>query len=1098
MINEIVALQRRNADVFPVSLFPPQRCQNLLMSRVLRKAYDFSEINRVEEAAKTGYLPEARRLVERYELSPWYAEFSACVAQYATDKGLQLLHAHFATESALVAMLAGELTGLPFSFTAHAYDLFIEKDSLPGERLHRRLKLLCKRAARIITVSEFNRRYLQQITKCDSQKIEVIHCGIDTGRFTHVERGGSESFRILCVGRFVEKKGHEFLLRAFRELSDALPRAQLRLVGEGPLQRRLEEVAREYGVKDKVAFLGAVPSEQVLEEMKNADVFVLHSVTAANGDMEGIPVSLMEALATGLPVVSTRHSGIPELVIDGETGLLTEERDRDLTAAALLRLAGDPPLRRSLGCAGSFLVRERFDQGTEAAKLRAIFAEVVGENAVPETEYLPFVSVVIPVYNGEETLDLCLDSIANLEYPKDRLEVIVVDNGSTDATLQIATRHRVQTLQELDARSSYAARNKGIMVAKGELIAFTDADCVVTPLWLRHLVGCWSDESIGCFAGEIEAYQPQDLVEVFSDRAGILRQNGTLTCPYLPYTQTANSAYRKSVFDSVGLFHPEMTSGGDADISWRMQKQQGLRIKFVPEALVYHKHRTSLEGLHNQFKKYEHGKLSWLERYFDYQLPSVAERRKDVDYWLGEMNSSLPSGTERYVRGDIDFVELLTPFLRYIMALGTYKARTEMDAGLKGPEKPPPSVSSASLAVSVIICTYNRSALLAESLRAVVRQDFSQARYEIVVVDNNSTDDTRTLTELIAKASPVRIKYVPEMRQGLSFARNTGIDHAEGEIVCFVDDDIDAETGWLKGIVAAFDDPRVACAGGPIRPVWPFTKPLWISKDWEGYLTVSEFDSARRSGEFSWPNYPWGANIAFRRSVFEKVGRFPTELGRTGKSLLSNEEVNLCKRIEAAGLKIRFAPDAVIHHKIPAERLTKSWFLHRTAAQGKSDAILDASDSELKYARVRSFASILARNRGRSNFDSRCLDRLITGYLYQLIGGAPYSEFSRMRALKTLIGHLLNNSRPETVGAPASLQERLIDTLNEELALKGQLIAEQKKRNVELEQRLGECERRLARFHQSLSWRITAPLRMVYEALLRCARTVSSNRTESG
>ena len=224
--------------------------------------------------------------------------------------------------------------------------------------------------------------------------------------------------------------------------------------------------------------------------------------------------------------------------------------------------------------------------------------------------HFPYVSIIISVYNAMSTLSLCLEAIGNLDYPKDRFEVIVVDNGSTDGSDEVAMRFGAKVIYETTIKSSYAARNKGIKEAKGELLAFTDSDCIVTPGWLKHLVKEWDDKSIGCFAGEIEAYQPSTLIEKYSDRAQILKQKWTLNNSYLPYTQTANSAYRKEVFDQIGLFIPEMISGGDAELAWRMQKKLGMKIKFIPEALVYHRHRVSVKGLYKQFKRYEHGKNS--------------------------------------------------------------------------------------------------------------------------------------------------------------------------------------------------------------------------------------------------------------------------------------------------------------------------------------------------------------------------------------------------------------------------------------------------------------------------------------------------------
>ena len=597
---------------------------------------------------------------------------------------------------------------------------------------------------------------------------------------------------------------------------------------------------------------------------------------------------------------------------------------------------------------------------------------------IPEASYnFPHTTIVIPVFNGDSTLSLCLDSISYLRYPKDKLEVIVVDNGSTDASVAIASNYEVTLLQNLSIKSSYAARNTGISAAKGDLIVFTDADCIVTPDWLTHLAAPWEDKTIGCFAGEIEAYQPDDLIEKFSDRQGILRQQGTLDCPYLPYTQTANTAYRRSVFDQIGLFDPSMTSGGDADICWRMQKELGLHIKFIPEALVYHKHRTSIEGLFHQFRKYEFGKSYWQEKYFDYKMPSLPQRKQELENSLAQLTSTLVSNSEKFIKDQIDFVDLCTPFLKYIVSLGTCKARYEIESN---------TISATKNFISVIIPTYNRSALLAESLKSLIKQNFPSEQYEILVVDNNSTDNTREVTESFASNSPVSVRYNFEKEQGLSIARNTGIRNAKGEIIAFVDDDIHADENWLSAIAKAYEDPSVGCAGGPIRPIWLGQKPSWLDKMWEPYLTINEFEAARVAGEYRWPETPWGANISFRKNVFDRVGMFPENLGRVGVSLLSNEEVNICKKIAAAGIKIAYAPEAVIHHKIPAERLTKQWFYHRTYWQGRSDAILDNGEGfPLKQGMERRIKNwvVTSEALGSSSFPARCFKRIALGYVHQ-------------------------------------------------------------------------------------------------------------------
>jgi len=375
---------------------------------------------------------------------------------------------------------------------------------------------------------------------------------------------------------------------------------------------------------------------------------------------------------------------------------------------------------------------------------------------------------------------------------------------------------------------------------------------------------------------------------------------------------------------------------------------------------------------------------------------------------------------------------------------------------------------------SVVICTYNREQLIEASILAVQRQDFSQEFYEILVVDNNSTDRTKEIVHRLIPPSPVSIRYIFEENQGLSFARNAGINNAKGEVVVFTDDDIDAEPNWLKDIVAAFDDPQVACAGGPIRPIWPFPKPEWLTERWQGPLTISEFKPAKDAGEFKGPYYPWGANIAFRKDVFQTTGMFPTDLGRIGNCLLSNEEINLCRKIEESGKRIKFAPNAIIHHKIAPERIRKIWLHHRTYWQGRSCAVLDINTGRNIYSQLRA-NTIKLQNLAKGNsdtFERRCISKEIFGYFHQLIEGTPnegrVSVLRRMRALKVVLNLLSDttsaNKASISLQKPATSPDHIaeIEALKEAIRVK----------DAEIEA-----------FRNSLSWRITSPLRSLYDLL---------------
>ncbi len=232
-----------------------------------------------------------------------------------------------------------------------------------------------------------------------------------------------------------------------------------------------------------------------------------------------------------------------------------------------------------------------------------------------------YISVIVPVYNGEKTIERCLCSLANQRYPKKRYEVIIVDNNSTDDTKKIIEKYPAKYLCE-KKRGSYAARNKGIRYAKGRILAFTDADCMAHVNWIADAVREFSDKKTGCVAGRIGAGQRNSHIERYIAKKKLLIQKKEPCGLPLPYAKTANAFYRKEVFDKIGLFE-EWISGGDADLCWRMQKKTEYGLKFS-RALVIHKHRTSTAGLFKQCFKWGIGNAFLKKKYRE--MPQISFR----------------------------------------------------------------------------------------------------------------------------------------------------------------------------------------------------------------------------------------------------------------------------------------------------------------------------------------------------------------------------------------------------------------------------------------------------------------------------------------
>lgn len=291
---------------------------------------------------------------------------SVYLANILKQEGCVHLHVHFAHIPTDLAMYASGLSQVPFSFTAHANDIF-ERGWL--------LKHKMQRALFVVTISDYNRRFLSRFGT-DIQKVHVIRCGVRLSRFTtRPYRPMQTPVRLGVLGRMVEKKGLDDLLAACRILKNRGLDFHLDMVGDGPLYEQLAAQTATLELDGQVTFKGAMAHQSVPMWMQELDLFVLPCKKDAQGDQDGIPVVLMEAMLTGIPVVSTRLSGIPELVQDGFTGCLASPNQPAALAEAILRICRDDVLCKRLCLQAADLVRDRFNLADNVHRLSTLFKE---------------------------------------------------------------------------------------------------------------------------------------------------------------------------------------------------------------------------------------------------------------------------------------------------------------------------------------------------------------------------------------------------------------------------------------------------------------------------------------------------------------------------------------------------------------------------------------------------------------------------------------------------------------------------------------------------------------------------------------------------
>jgi len=301
------------------------------------------------------------KLIWRFLQASW-------VAERARRTGVRHLHAHFANRSTTVAQQASRLLGIPFSFTAHAFDIYRDAD-------HEVIARKMADARFAVTVSDYNVQFLKSLANGHPVRVELVRNGIDMSRFSPPRHPPEGPFRIITVARFVEKKGIPILIEACRILRERGVDFRCDIIGKGELRHTLECMIRDSSLGERVRLLEPLPQQEIVRHYQAAHLLVLPCIVAQDGNRDGLPVSIVEALACGVPVISTPVTGIPEAVHDGINGLIVPERDPTSLANAIESVIRDSDLHTRLRSAARPSVVEAFDQTRTAAKLYELLHE---------------------------------------------------------------------------------------------------------------------------------------------------------------------------------------------------------------------------------------------------------------------------------------------------------------------------------------------------------------------------------------------------------------------------------------------------------------------------------------------------------------------------------------------------------------------------------------------------------------------------------------------------------------------------------------------------------------------------------------------------
>lgn len=544
---------------------------------------------------------------------------------------VKILHAQFLTDAYFYYPLVKEC-GIPLIVSLRGYDLFH-----PGIKIF--LSTVLPFTSKFVVKSKSMKDVLASYG-CDPGMIEVVYGGIDTGKIIFKPRVPVKNkIRILSAGRFVEKKGYDVTWKFFSELLKDNPEAQLTLVGEGELEKDLIKKIRYFGIAANVQIKGYMPHALFIKELYRHNLFVLSSRKAENGDQEGIPNVLKEAMASGMPVISTYHSGIPELIHDRKTGYLVEENDDVAILDKLKVVMADKEKALQVCLQARSAVEKKFQVKNSAAQIERLYDTLLLEgpmkkNTPGDGQGHVAVSVIIPTFNGEQRLLLLLMSLEN--QTDKNFEVIVVDDGSTDGTRESVARVmeafpvplRYYYLDNMDIFGAGQARNYGAKQAKGDVLLFLDQDCVaahdlikkhsdhhqVEDVVLGYYAGYTDEEKCYDFTKLKDYVQQKKAVPVMKEfRDGLF--TGAPVADAWKCFVSAHFSIKKEIFHEIH-FDESFTQWGceDIDLGYRLF-QAGKAICFAKDCIAYNssesrrrtkkKFLTLCESLIAMYKKYQ-------------------------------------------------------------------------------------------------------------------------------------------------------------------------------------------------------------------------------------------------------------------------------------------------------------------------------------------------------------------------------------------------------------------------------------------------------------------------------------------------------------
>ncbi len=358
ILNEIVELIEQGHEVHVFSIYPSTETTinaDVTSYNLLERTYYFADFSR--SAPPPDFAPYAEKLEETLP-------YLKAVSEKLKEERFDVIHGILGNRPATVCMLLSRLSGIPYTFEAHAYDLFVD---FPFA------KEKVENALFVSTESNYNRNYLIEAEGADPEKVHIVPLAPNRKMLDRVENKEPIPNLIVSACRLHPIKGLTYALQAVAKARTLIPNLQYIILGNGELNQSLHQEARSLGLDGVVGFTSDVTNEEVCDVVKRSSIFILPCVISANGDRDGTPTAIAEAQYLGVPVISSKISGLPELVEDGVSGILTEPADVDAIAQAIVTLMRDPALRAKMGAAGRKIIEEKYNITSNVAKLAALW-----------------------------------------------------------------------------------------------------------------------------------------------------------------------------------------------------------------------------------------------------------------------------------------------------------------------------------------------------------------------------------------------------------------------------------------------------------------------------------------------------------------------------------------------------------------------------------------------------------------------------------------------------------------------------------------------------------------------------------------------------